>query len=139
MSQIAVQRRQTVAQLMKEHDELTALEVSPFIEQMEEYYFRKPKGYAMKVRFADWIPKHVRIHIIRHVRALFFAYGGGRKTRRIKFREFARSKDYQKAENFKFSYTKKTNGQMVKRSKENGRFVRFSEREREAIKSGKTT
>ena len=129
--------KQDLAKLVKEHDELVASEVSPYIEEMEEYYFRKPKGYAMKVRFADWIPKHVRMHIIRHVRVLFLAYGGGgKKTRRIKFREFARSRDYQKAESFKYVYKKKANRQMIKRSKETGKFSKFSQREREAIKSG---
>lgn len=128
-----------VQQLQQQHEDLEASQNSPYLSYMENYYFGKPKNYVSVIMGAG-IPKAERDHLIAHLRVrLAGKHAEARRARRVQFEVFVKDPAAQRAQTRRFEYTKRTdNGEILKRSRKNGRFVKLSGRERQVLKRNAT-
>ena len=102
---------------------------------MEAYYLANTAGFRGKIMMADWIPRRDRAHMVAHVQAKLRQRSKGKKrAARTTFRAFVGDPAAKSAQSKRFVYGKKPNGQLFKKSKADGRFVAFSQKEKAEVK-----
>lgn len=101
---------------------------SPYVQQIEDYYVANPAGFRGKIMLATWIPETVRRHMVQHVAARLAR--PRRRARRVAFRQFIADPAMKKVVTRRLTYSKRADGEVLKRDKATGRFVAYTRQER---------